>query len=65
MPEIIIELWVSHVVAIYEQLPVAGLTRNFQSELIEIINLFVINIICVYRYWLNTIIQMIVHDYCY
>jgi len=46
-------------------LPVAGLTQHFQSELIEIINLFVINIICVYRYWLNKIIQVIFLDYCY
>ena len=44
---------------------VAGLAQYFQSEVVEIINLFVINIICVYRYLLNKIIKMIGYGYCY
>lgn len=46
-------------------LRVADLAQYFQIELIEIINLFVINIICVCRYLLNKIIKMIGHGGCY
>lgn len=53
----------SHYCHVRTVLRVAGLAQYFQSELIEIINLFVINIICVYR--LSKILKMIGYGYCY